>query len=664
MAIVTTIPEKCKRCYTCVRECPAKAIKVEDGQAMVIEERCIVCGNCVKVCAQKAKSIEDSVQPVNRILSEGKKVFACLAPSFPAAFFPTKPEKIISGVKKLGFSEVWEVAFGADLIGPKYLELFEDSFAKGKQIISTPCPAIVSYVSKYMPNLFENLAPIVSPMVAVARAIHHRYGSDLRVVFIGPCIAKKNEIRDPCIKGVVDAVLTYKELLKMFNDAGINPEMLPEGSFDSPACGIGRSFPISGGLLKTAGLSTDILENNILITEGKERVLEALKELSDGKSKANLLDVLFCEGCINGPKMINEMSVFSRKEIIVDFVKRKSINDTPEKLKKSLEEFKELDLTRKFTKEWVTLPHPTEEEIIKVLHEMKKYTPEDQLNCGACGYPTCREKAIAVCQGLAEPSMCLPYLVDELENALERLKYSHKELLNAQQKLVQTERLASMGQISAGVAHEINNPLGTIILYSHMLMKRLQVENSEIEDLKMIVSEATRCKNIVRGLLDFSRQSRVSKSPTNFKNLFNEVINIMKPKANSSGVNLHTKIENNLPVMMIDPNQIKQMLVNLIQNGIDAIDDEGEVTIKVSFNRESDMVEIIVKDTGCGIPEENLSKLFSPFFTTKEISKGTGLGLAISYGIVKMHAGNISVESKEGEGTTFYINIPVGENET
>jgi len=664
MAIVTTIPEKCKRCYTCVRECPAKAIKVEGGQAMVIEERCIACGNCVKVCAQKAKSIEDSIQNVNRILAGDKKVFACLAPSFPAAFFPTKPEKIVSAVKKLGFSEVWEVALGADLIGQKYLKLFEDSLAKGKQVISTPCPAIVSYVSKYMPNLFQNLAPIVSPMVAVARAIHYRYGHNIRVVFIGPCIAKKNEIRDPYIKGVVDAVLTYKELLKMLDDAGINPEMLPEGSFDSPACGIGRSFPVSGGLLKTAGLSTDILENNILITEGKERVLAALRELSEGKSKANLLDVLFCEGCINGPKMINEMSVFSRKEIIVNFVKRKSINDTPEMLKKSLEEFKELDLTRKFTKEWVTLPHPTEEEIIKVLHEMKKYKPEDQLNCGACGYPTCREKAIAVCQGLAEPSMCLPYLVDELEIALEKLKQSHKELLNAQQKLVQTERLASMGQISAGVAHEINNPLGTIILYSHMLMKKLQVENSNIEDLKMIVNEATRCKNIVRGLLDFSRQSRVSKSPTNFQNLLNEVINIMKPKAEASGITLNAVMENDLPVMMIDPNQVKQMLVNLIQNGIDAIDGEGEVTIKVSLNKESDMVEIMVKDTGCGIPEENLSKLFTPFFTTKEISTGTGLGLAISYGIVKMHSGSISVDSKEGEGTTFYINIPVKDNET
>ena len=148
MGIVKTIPEKCKRCYTCVRECPVNAIKVEGGQATVIEERCIACGNCVKVCAQKAKSIEDSTDAVKSMLKEGRRVFACLAPSFPAAFHPEAPEKVVGAIRALGFTDVWEVAFGAELITRAYGEQYRDSLRTGRTLISTPCPAIVGFVSK------------------------------------------------------------------------------------------------------------------------------------------------------------------------------------------------------------------------------------------------------------------------------------------------------------------------------------------------------------------------------------------------------------------------------------------------------------------------------------------------------------------------------------
>jgi two-component system NtrC family sensor kinase len=659
MGIVTTIPEKCKRCYTCVRDCPANAIKVEGGQAMVIEERCISCGNCVKVCAQKAKSIEDGKDAVKEMLLSGKRVFACLAPSFPAAFHPNKPKKVVGAVKTLGFSDVWEVAFGAELISVEYTELFKKSLRTGEAVISTPCPAIVSYIMKYMPSIAGSLAPIVSPMIAVARAIRYRYGSNNFIVFIGPCIAKKNEIRDTSVAGTVDAVLTYKELQSLFDEAHIEINSAEETKFDSPPCTIGRSFPISGGLLKTAGLSTDILENNILITEGKNRVLPALKELAEGKSQAHFFDVLFCEGCINGPQMIDTGSVFARKQIIADFVNEQGRDVTQKEFLEALHEFRDLDLSRSFAFEAVSLPKPTEKQIFCALEKMKKRNPEDQLNCGACGYPTCRDKAIAVCQGLAEPEMCLPYLVEELEIALDQIKNSHQELLSAQQRLMQSERLASMGQISAGVAHEINNPLGTIILYSHMLLKEFQ-DKTVKTDLSMIVNEATRCKNIVRGLLDFSRQSRVSKAPTDLGNLIYEVKKIMDQKPESSSVRISCEVAADLPVIMVDEGQIKQMFVNLVQNSIDSIHAKGEVNIKARLIEAENSVEILISDNGCGISQENISKLFTPFFTTKEISKGTGLGLAICYGIVKMHSGSISVESTKGKGTTFIIILPVG----
>lgn len=662
MGIVSCIPERCKRCYACVRECPATAIKVENGQAFVIEERCIACGNCVKVCAQNAKHIQDDTGNVRAMLDSGRRTIACIAPSFPAAFHTVAPGKVVAAVKALGFAEVWSVAFGAELISRDYRTLFREALQSGRSIISSPCPAVVAYIEKYVKELRESLAPIVSPMIATARAVRHRYkGEDLDVVFIGPCIAKKNEILDPFVAGTVNNVLTYKELDAMFRESGIDFEQLEESEFDGPRSGFGWSFPLSSGLLKTAGVTGDLLDTSILTTEGKDRVLDVLDELAEGSTKTQFLDVLFCEGCISGPKMLNDLGVHTRKAILAKYVKEQAFRVGPEDLEAWHKEFEDLDLTRKFSQQDMTLPEPSEHEIALALQSMHKYSVEDQLNCGACGYPTCRDKAIAVCHGLAEASMCLPYLVEELEATCSQLQDSHRDLAEAQQRLVQSERLASMGQLSAGVAHEINNPLGTVLLYSHMLLKRVQEGDENQKDLEMIVSEAARCKNIVRGLLDFARQSRVSKAPTRLADLIDGIMAIMKPRAETAGVELVAEADPSVPTMMIDADQVKQMLVNLVRNGIEAVaHDHGKVTLSARLRDTGDTVEFRVSDNGSGIPPENVPRLFTPFFTTKEMGKGTGLGLAIAYGIVKMHSGDIGVDSEVGKGTTFSISLPVG----
>jgi signal transduction histidine kinase/NAD-dependent dihydropyrimidine dehydrogenase PreA subunit len=658
MGVVSTIPEKCRRCYTCVRECPAKAIKVEAGQAMVIEERCITCGNCVKVCAQKAKRIEDDTAEVRRLIASGRRTFACLAPSFPAGFHPARPGQVVHALRRLGFAEVWEVAFGAELVSRAYAALFEKARRNQDRVITTPCPAIVGFVEKYMAPLIGSLAPIVSPMVATARAVRQRHGPEAAVVFIGPCIAKKTERRDPAVAGVVDAVLTYEEVGRMFGEAGISLAEQPDADPDGPWCGLGRSFAISGGLLRTAGLSMDILENEVVITEGKDRVLEALQELARGRSCARLFDVLFCEGCVNGPTMLNDLSVFARKEIVAAFAQQRSRAVGERRQREALEEFAGLDLSRRFQAQDLALPQPTEEQIAAALLAMRKFAPGDQLNCGACGYRSCREKAVAVCQGLAEPEMCLPYLVDELQATCERLEHSHEDLASAQQRLVQAERLASMGQLAAGVAHEINNPLGSVLIYSHMLLRELSAKDAQRRDIEMIVSEATRCKNIVRGLLDFARQSRVSKTATDLGRLVQEVMDIMRPKAEGAGARLVAEVPADMPEVCLDGNQIKQVLVNLVDNGIDALTGPGEVRVEARMADSGERVVMRVSDTGVGIPPENVSRLFTPFFTTKEMGKGTGLGLAIAYGVVKMHSGDIGVDSAPGRGTTFTINLP------
>ena len=664
MGIVSTIPEKCRRCYACVRECPVKAIKVIAGQATVIEQQCIACGNCVKVCTQKAKRIEDATMLVARLLDGGEQTYACIAPSFPVAFPQVSPGRIVSALRRLGFAQVWEVAFGAELISREYTRLAQGAIRNGQAVVSTPCPAIVSYVRKYMPGLYDGLAPVVSPMIAVARAIRHRHGAGVRVVFIGPCIAKKAEIKDPFVQGTVDAVLTYEELLAMFDAAGIRPEAEAPSAFDGPAANLGRSLPISGGLLRAAGFDADILQNSVLVTEGKDRVLPALKELAEGKSKTRVLDVLFCEGCINGPKMTNTMSVFARKEMLTDHINENTRSMADRDMAESLSEFLPVDLSRDFSEQAVALPQPSEEDILEALRRMRKFGPEDQLNCGSCGYPSCREKAVAVCQGFAEVGMCLPYLVEELESTLSTLQRSHQA---TQDKLVQTERLASMGQISAGVAHEINNPLSTILLYSHLLLKAHREGDPESEDIQMIVNEAIRCRSIMRGLLDFARQSRVVKTATDLGLLVQDLVDSMNMNLGDGPVSVKGVVEEGMPKVLLDAEQVRQMLVNLVQNGIDAVEANsaaggmGEVTLSAGLSEGRDLAVLRVKDSGCGMPPDVLKDIFTPFYTTKQLGKGTGMGLSIVYGVVKMHAGDISVDSEVGKGTSFLVRIPIGE---
>jgi two-component system NtrC family sensor kinase len=654
-AVVRTIEVKCKRCYNCVRNCPANAIKVEGGQAKVIEDRCIGCGSCVKVCAQGAKEILCCIGTAEGLLKGRRPVFAALAPSFPAAFYPAKPGQVVSAVKALGFDEVLEVAFGAELVGRAYRQLAREN--RSELTITTPCPALVTYVEKYAPSLIPNLAPIVSPIIALGRAVKERYCPEAKIVFIGPCIAKKAEIVDENLAGVVEVALTYDELREMLRKADIDLLSLPETDFDGPRAHVARIFPVSGGLLRTAQLGGDILENEVLVTEGKDNVLQIIDSLRKEPMQVRFLDILFCEGCINGPVMGTDLSVFARKEIVTDYVNQERAEHSWEEREQVIDGYRDVDLSRRFTDRSSVLPLPSEEEIRAILAQINKTKPEDELNCGSCGYATCREKAIAVYQGLAEAEMCLPYLIDQLEENLATLEQYQRELHAAQDQLIQSEKLASMGQLAAGVAHEINNPLGTVLLYADVLLKETAPEDSTAGDLSMIVQQARRCKAIVTNLLNFARQNEVVVQPTRINELLDDLVGECARDPLFEGVEITKEFDPQLPAIQADSAQLSQLFLNLLHNAAEAMPSGGTVTLGTARSG-NDLVEITVSDTGCGIPKENMKRLFTPFFTTKPIGQGTGLGLAISYGIVKMHRGNIAVESEVGQGTTFTISLP------
>jgi signal transduction histidine kinase/ferredoxin len=659
--VVRTIPDKCRRCYTCVRYCPANAIKVEDGQAKVIEERCIGCGNCYKVCALSAKEIKSSIDEVRALLAGEAPVLACLAPSFPAAYWDLAPGQVVAAVKRLGFAEVLEVAFGAELVGREYARYAQEH--PDRLIITTPCPALVAYVEKYAPSLIDSLAPIVSPAIALGRVIKQRYRPEAAVVFVGPCIAKKAEIVDPNVAGAVDQVLTYDELRRMWAEDGVEPAALPEEPFDGPTPVVGRIFPVSGGLLKTSQRNGDILENEILVTEGRDSVLEILRALrsADHPLEVRFLDLLFCEGCIAGPVMDNGHSTFARKEIVARYVRETSSPEAHRALEMALERYGDVDMRRSFSERSITLalPEPGEVEIAEILRQTNKFSKEDELNCGACGYATCRDKAVAVYQGLAEAQMCLPYLIDQLEENVAKLKLFQRELQETQDQLIQSEKLASMGQLAAGVAHEINNPLGTVLLYSDLLLRELPQGDARSEDLRLILTEAKRCKTIVQALLNFARQNKVLAQATNVNRLCREIVEEVERLPLFGQVRIELQLGPHVPEINADPAQIRQVLLNLLDNAAEAMPEGGTVTITTCrVSAGGDGVEISIQDTGCGISEENLARLFTPFFTTKPIGRGTGLGLAISYGIVKMHRGSIDVQSEVGVGTTFIIRLP------
>ncbi len=647
--IVSTIGLKCKRCYSCIRECPANAIRVVDGQAVVIEERCISCGHCVKVCSQNAKMVKgDSHKVLNELLS-GYECHAIIAPAF-AASFPDTYNKLSTALKRIGFKAVSETAFGADLVSVEYSKYAEDN--PGKTIISSPCPAIYNYIEKYFTELVPNLAPIVSPMIAMGRYLKNQNQST-KVVFIGPCIAKKHEYQDVQVTDAVDAVLTFSELRDILESNEIVLSELEETPLDPPYASMGKSYSIPGGLLKTAGMDSDILTKDTIIVDGKEKVKEVIKEIANGNIKSKFVDILFCEGCINGPAIDSDLNFYSRREKVIEYIDSNMNNVDKTVWKSELFNNRDLSLSREFTKQSKRRPMPSEIQIEEILAKTDKYTSNDELNCGACGYKSCRDYAIAIAKGLAEEDMCLPYLIDKLENAYSALKDTQEQLHNA-------EKLASIGQLAAGVAHELNNPLGTILLYSSMLRKEFEKSENciqKVEDIELIIDESNRCKNIVSNLLNFARHGKLKINSIKISDLLNSIIQITNKITGTEEVITITDYTDNQEFEG-DKDQIKQVFVNIINNALEAMEDKQDKQLHIEIVEEGKNLIVEFTDNGYGIPEENISKLFTPFFTTKKIGKGTGLGLAISYGIIKMHKGDIKINSEPDLGTTVTVRLP------
>ncbi|MCP4291678.1 MAG: 4Fe-4S dicluster domain-containing protein [bacterium] len=657
IALVTTIGERCRTCFTCVRECPAKAIRIEDGQAMVLHERCIGCGNCVQVCSQGAKKAVNSLERAQQLLDSDHKVAAAIAPSFAAQFTEHDETHLAALLRALGFDIVHEVGFGADLIAERTREVVEDGPLQ--RWIATSCPAIVTYVQRYHPKLCSSLLPLVSPMVASARALRAMHGPELKVIFIGPCLAKKGEAAFTKGNSRVDCALTFGELDELVALKGLNTETLPPDSFDEPRAQLGAVFALSRGMVQAAGMSEDLATGTVVSADGRQDFPEALKEFESGDLDAELLDILCCKGCIMGAGMTTDEPLFRRRARVSRYVGRRQSQSNRGLWRHHMDQLEDLDLTRSFEPDELKPHEPDQDEISSIMKRLGKTSSSDELNCRACGYDTCRQHAIAIFKGMAESEMCLPFVIDELRATVGELHDSNAELATTQEQLMHSERLASMGQMAAGIAHEVNNPLGVVLLYTHLLQDEYGKDTKLGNDLKMIADQADRCQGIVSGLLDFARENKTELHPVLVQDFLDQALRSIVFQDQHS---LEISGENPNLSANLDTAQMEQVLINLVNNALAAMPHGGHLNIRY-FAHGEDSLDIQVIDTGCGIPEKNLGRIFEPFFTTKAQGKGTGLGLAVSYGIVKMHRGKLTVKSNDDSsrgptGTVFNISLP------
>jgi nitrogen-specific signal transduction histidine kinase len=590
-------------------------------------------------------------------------VAALLAPSFPAGF-DVPAGQLVGAFKAAGFDLVVEVAQGADLVSTAYAEYLQ-AHPTGVHI-ATACPAVAEYVRKYHPELVDRLVPVVSPMVATALAVKELHGERMRCVFIGPCIAKKAEMRDPELAPVIDEVLTLQEAHRLLASRGVDPAKATAAAWDAPVAGRARVFPLPGGLLESAGLDRGILDPDVLVVSGHDETVEVLDSLGEADTGQTLLvEALMCRGCYCGPGISSSEPGLLRKRRVAEYVGECRRREAEAAAGQTGDErlaaaFPSLDLGRAYTPDDQRLQEPTEDEIREILARTNKFFPEDELNCGACGYPTCRAKAVAVHCGMAEDAMCLPFMIDQAERVCVELNVPWSEMRDVHRHIINTEKLASMGQMAAGVAHELNNPLSTILLYTHILGKKLKDREDLGHDLNLVAEESERCKKIVGNLLDFARQSRVHVAAVDVLDVVQQAVDSAAATVEPNGhvVDLVVDVKPGLRAEL-DRDQMTQVLVNLVKNGVEAMEGrDGTVRVEAREVEGGGRVHFAVSDEGAGIPLSARDKVFQPFFTTKSIGKGTGLGLPISYGIVKMHNGTIWFDTETDRGTTFHVELP------
>jgi iron only hydrogenase large subunit-like protein len=409
---IYTQERECQDCHKCIRECPVKAIRVEDGYARVVPELCIMCGNCVLACPSSAKRVRDDLPTAKDLLKSGRKVIVSLAPSFVAQFSGVRPAQLIHALKKLGFFAVSETALGAQRVSASIFALMR---SEPKQIwISSACPVVVDFIGKYHPECQPHVFGVLSPLLTHCKMLRARYGDEVAIVFIGPCIAKKTEAEQH--PELLDAVLTFEDLGHWLDEEGIHLNEIsetPEDRFQPEEAEEGALYPIDGGMVPGVAGNSEVNSSQFMSFSGLSNVEQALKGIAEWKPEHNIFfELTACAGsCVNGPKAGRNSSVARRRYDILHYAK--PATELPRKLS--------MRIDRQYTASPVARNEYSELQLQEALRTVGKYSAEDELNCGGCGYDSCRDFAHALIARNAERMMCATYtrkLAQKKANAL------------------------------------------------------------------------------------------------------------------------------------------------------------------------------------------------------------------------------------------------------
>ena len=411
MAIIDFKATKCRHCYKCVRNCEVKAIMVKDGRAEIMPDNCILCGRCLQICPQSAKTLISDLGLVKGMLARGEKVVVSIAPSYMGLLKYHTIGQVRAALLRLGFADVRETSEGAALVTEEYAQLLEAG--RMENIITTCCPSVNDLIEKYYPQLIPWLAPVVSPMVAHGMMIKKQMG-DVKVVFLGPCIAKKREAQDVRHEGYIDAVLNFNDINLWLQEEDIVIEDCEDVPFVHMDPKVNRLYPVTNGVVNSV-LATEKQVDHYrkFYVHGEKNCMDLCRSMIRGEITGCFIEMNMCSGgCIKGPTVNDE--TISRFKVKLDM--EETIRREPVAKEETGPVLESVSLKKIFLDRSPKDPVPTESQVQQILAMTGKLRPDDELNCGACGYPTCREKAIAVFQKKAELNMCIPFMYEKSES--------------------------------------------------------------------------------------------------------------------------------------------------------------------------------------------------------------------------------------------------------
>ena len=431
---IYTVRRECQDCHKCIRECPVKAIRVQEGYARIVPEMCVLCGNCIIACPSNAKQVRNDLPKVKELLASGRKVVVSIAPSYVAQFPGVRAGQFIHALRKLGFSAVSETALGAQHVSAGVAQLMKGE--PGHVWVSSACPAIVDFVAKYHPECQSNVSALLSPLLTHCKMLRAHYGDETAVVFIGPCIAKKKEAEEH--PELLDVVLTFEDLENWLNEENIELPMLldtEDDRFVLEESREGALYPIEGGMTPGITRGGEVNSSQVMSFSGLANVEQALKGIAEWRPEHNIfLELTACAGsCVNGPKAARNRSIAKRR---FDVLKHARPADTAPRAEV-------LAYAEPYAASPVQRDEYSEMQITEALRSVGKYSAEDELNCGGCGYESCRDFAHALIAHNAERMMCATYtrkLAQKKANALLRKMPSAVVIVDEQLKIIECNK--------------------------------------------------------------------------------------------------------------------------------------------------------------------------------------------------------------------------------